>query len=98
MKAIFLSGAAALAVSACAFAGETTIADRCMAHFTKGAVTTFRDVDTLASGRDRIAYFRCVRGGLRDDVGMSALAGLTPSVTAVIGGSGSGFSAFNISL
>jgi hypothetical protein len=97
MRAILIAGAVALAVSAHANASGT-IADRCMAHVSKGAVTVFRDVDVLASGRDRIAYFRCIRSGLRDDAPTSAFAGLASQVNTVIGGSGSGFGAFNINL
>lgn len=98
MKTIFLAGATALVFSAQALAGGATIADRCIAHVSNGAVKVFRDVDVLGSGRDRIAYFRCIRTGLRDDTGASAFAGLTPSINATIGGSGSGFGAFNINL
>lgn len=98
MKSILLAGAMALAFSAQAFAGGGTIADRCIAHVSKGAITAYRDVDVLGSGRDRIAYFRCVRSGMREDTGTSAIAGLTPGVNAISGGSGSGFSGITLNL
>lgn len=98
MRFQLIAACAAVALSTPALAGGATIADRCMTHVSNGAITTFRDVDVLASGRARIAYFRCVRTGLRDDTGGAAFAGLAPSVTAVIGGSGSGFGALNFSL
>jgi hypothetical protein len=97
MKTAILAGVAALALSAGATAGGATIADRCIAHVSKGAITVFRDVDVLASGRDRIAYFRCIRNGIRDDASMSAFAGLVPYVATGFGGGGSGFSGVTLS-
>lgn len=88
MKSVLLAAAAAIAVSSAAVASEDrlTIADLCIASVTKGAITTFRDVDTLESGRDRIAYFRCVRSGGRDGFGMAVLAGSFPRIEAISGG------------
>lgn len=95
MKPILLACVAALALSGQAFAGGATLADRCIAHASKGAVTVFRDVDVLGSGRARIAYFRCVRSGLRDDSTSVTFAGIA---TVVAGPSGSthGLSGFNL--
>lgn len=98
MKRVLFCAAAALVLSMPAAAGSGTIADRCMARVSKGAITTFRDVDVLASGRDRIAYFRCVRSGMRDDADVSAFSGLVPSINSGFGGAGSGFGSFNINL
>lgn len=92
MKQFFLGAAAALALSVPATAGVDTLADRCIAHVSKGAVTTFRDVDVLGSGRARIAYFRCIRAGLRDRSEASAYAGLVPQVSPSFGGASLGAS------
>lgn len=98
MKRSLLAATAAAALSAPAFAVPATIADRCIAQVSKGAITEFRDVDVLASGRDRIAYFRCIRNVVRDDAPASAFAGLAPYVGTGFGGAGSGFSSISIGL
>lgn len=85
MKRIALAASAALVLSAPSFAGGATVADLCIAQVSKGAVTVFRDVDVLASGRDRIAYFRCIRSGVRDDAPVSAFSGLIPQINTGIG-------------
>jgi hypothetical protein len=97
MKSMLLTSAAALAFALPCFASQTTIADRCIAHVSKGAIKVYRDVDVLASGRDRIAYFRCVRSGMRDDTGASAVAGFVPHIATGFGGSG-GFTGVTLSL
>jgi hypothetical protein len=98
MKRIILAASAALALAAPAMAGSATLADRCMARVTKGAVTVYRDVDVLASGRDRIAYFRCIRTGARDDGGLPALAVAFPRIDTGFGGGGTGFSGVSLNL
>lgn len=86
MTRIYLSAAAAIALSTPASAGSSTIADHCIAQVSKGAITEFRDVDVLASGRDRIAYFRCVRTGGRDEFGVAAFALTFPRIEGISGG------------
>ena len=78
-----------IALSACmpAMAEGRTLADHCMAQVTRGAVVVYRDVDVLASGRDRIAYFRCVRAGMLGSSSQSAFAGWYPNVTLATGNS-----------
>jgi hypothetical protein len=88
MKRVLLCAATALILSFPATAGGRTLADSCIAHVSNGAVTTFRDVDVLGSGRARIAYFRCLRAGLRDRSDASAFAGLVPNVSPTFGGTG----------
>lgn len=95
MKRVLLCAAAALAFSGSASAGGVTLADRCIAHVSKGAVVKFRDVDVLGSGRERIAYFRCIRGGLRHESGASAFTGLVPHLSPTFGGASLGAS-FNL--
>jgi hypothetical protein len=78
--------------------GVRNVADACIAHVTKGQVRVYRDVEVLASGRDRIAYFRCIRSGLRGDTPFSAFSGLTPHVATGFGGGGTGFSGVTLNL
>jgi hypothetical protein len=108
MTKFALLAASSLILCVSASAGPIrSIADRCMAHVTKGQVPVYRGVETLASGRDRIAYFRCVRGGLREDYdrrtpgeswSAGVYPGLVPHVETGFGGGGSGFSGVTLNL
>jgi hypothetical protein len=94
---------AALAASALATAtragenhGGFALADGCIAQATNGAVTRFRGVEMLESGRQRIAYFRCIRSGVHHRSSPSAFAGWVPAISVPFGGGAVSFSGVSI--